>query len=242
MSENITGISISTQRMIFAILLFIASAILWESWIVYPIKILTVFLHELSHGIAALATNGSIDHIEISSNEGGVCFTRGGNRFLILSAGYLGSLIWGAGLLLAAARTRLDREIVAALGGLLVLVTLGLVRSFFGFAFGIGAGLVLIFFSRQFGEAACDVLLRWIGLTSSLYVILDIKSDLIDRSVPDSDAYKIAEMLHLPSMLVGGVWLVIALFISWKALSAALPGSEEGEDTPRLPRGQDPFA
>ncbi|MFZ2961007.1 MAG: M50 family metallopeptidase [Candidatus Ozemobacteraceae bacterium] len=238
MSIDRSRMSDSAKYMILAGLLFLVSAYFWDSQIVYPIKILTVFFHELSHGLAALATGGSIDHIEISSNEGGVCWTVGGNRFLTLTAGYLGSLIWGAGLLLAAARTHYDREIVACLGGLLVVVAVIWIRNAFGLFFVIGTGAGLIYFSRKFGEGPCDVLLRWIGLTSSLYVILDIKSDLIDRTVPISDAYRLSEMLHLPSSVVGGVWLLIALFILWHALSGAL--KDEGEK-PAFPPGKIDF-
>jgi len=66
---------------------------LWQTPLVTPLKILVVYLHELSHGIAAIVTGGEIVKISISPDIGGVIWTRGGSRFLVLSAGYLGSLL-----------------------------------------------------------------------------------------------------------------------------------------------------
>ena len=43
-----------------------------------------------------MLTGGRIVAIGLSFDEGGVCQTRGGWPFVILNAGYLGSLFWGA--------------------------------------------------------------------------------------------------------------------------------------------------
>ena len=82
----------------------------WDSVVVYPLKILVVFFHELSHGLVAMLTGGEIVRIEVVKEQGGLCVTRGGSRFLTLSAGYLGSLMWGGVIVMLAARTRHDRN------------------------------------------------------------------------------------------------------------------------------------
>ena len=46
--------------------------------------------------------------MNFDKREGGYCKTIGGSRFVILSAGYLGSLLWGGLILIGASRTRLD--------------------------------------------------------------------------------------------------------------------------------------
>ncbi len=69
--------------------LMVPLTLLWRTWAVWPFKIPVVFFHELSHGIAAILTGGSIDHIEVVKEQGGLCVTRGGHRFWTLSAGYL---------------------------------------------------------------------------------------------------------------------------------------------------------
>jgi hypothetical protein len=209
------------KGMLLPLIMFLVAMYFWESTFVLPIKYLTVFFHELSHGLAAIFTGGSIDRIELSSNQGGVCWTRGGIRLIVVSAGYLGSLIWGAAILIFAVTSKHDRKAVAGLGFLLLAVTLLWVRNLFGVGLCIGTGLALLAMAKYATDFVCDQFLKFLGLTSCFYVLLDIKSDLIDRSISCSDASKLAEMLVGTTSLgwvVGGVWLLIAGFITWKAL------------------------
>jgi len=74
---------------------------LWTTPVILPLKILVVFFHELSHGLAALLTGGEIVSLSVNPEQGGVTLMRGGSRFAILSAGYVGSLLFGVALLLA---------------------------------------------------------------------------------------------------------------------------------------------
>ncbi|HEX3044230.1 MAG TPA: M50 family metallopeptidase, partial [Bacillota bacterium] len=104
----------------------------WDTPFVYPIKIFVVLLHEISHGIAAMLTGGAIAKILISPDQGGLCYTAGGWRFLVLSAGYLGSMLWGGLILLAAGRTNWDKWISTLMGLCILGVTLLYVRNTFG--------------------------------------------------------------------------------------------------------------
>jgi hypothetical protein len=193
--------------------LMVAVVILWNTWFVYPLKVLVVFFHELSHGLMAIATGGSIQEIQVVAQEGGTCVTAGGNRFLILSAGYLGSLIWGGAILVLATRTKRDKLIAALMGGILIFASALYVRPFqsFGFAFGLLSGAALIGSGVYLGTGANDGILKVIGLTSSLYAVLDIKSDILDRPGPGSDAYFLAQHTHIPTLVWGILWIVIAI-------------------------------
>lgn len=108
---------------------------LWQTPVVVPLKILIVFLHELSHALAAWLTGGSVEQISLSPQQGGFAITRGGNLFAILTAGYLGSLVMGAALLLVALRSEADRAVTALLGAVMLLVTLLYVRDLFAAGF-----------------------------------------------------------------------------------------------------------
>ena len=94
------------KRLVPPIVIGLVALCFWNSAPVYPLRIFVVFLHEISHGIAAALTGGRIVAIGLTFDEGGVCITDGGPRFLILNAGYLGSLFWGALFLVLSARTR----------------------------------------------------------------------------------------------------------------------------------------
>lgn len=66
-----------------------------------PLAWAETFYHELSHGIICILTGGKIDHITLSFNGAGCCYTRGGWRIPTLLAGYAGSALWGGVLFMA---------------------------------------------------------------------------------------------------------------------------------------------
>ncbi len=193
--------------------LMLLVVILWDTVLVYPLQILVVFFHELSHGLAAMVTGGSVQQIFVASEVGGACLTAGGNRLLILSSGYLGSLACGGAILILATRTQYDKLISGMIGGLMILVCLFWVRPFpsFGFAFCLSSGLAMLVVAKYLSPAINDYLLKVIGLTSCLYAILDIKGDIIDRPGSPSDAYLLAEQTGLPVFFWGVLWINIAV-------------------------------
>ena len=210
---------------------FVALWLLWDTSVIYPLKIFVVMLHEVSHGIAAVATGGTIDRIVLDPRQGGACYCGGGNAFITLSAGYLGSLFWGLVLLAAAgARGNWRRHIVFLLGVAVVALTIGFIRSSFGFYFGLAFGATLLFAARpgwmpphrvRLGGAASGVVLTVLGLTSCLYAILDIKSDVLDRPELRSDAAMLAELTGIPTVAWGMIWIGIAILASVLAFRRA---------------------
>lgn len=189
---------------------------LWDTRILYPLKIFVVFLHELSHGIAAIIGGGSIQRIEISPNQGGVCYCGGGIRFLTLTAGYLGSLLWGVAMLLVVGAKRIWHVVsLAGLGVLVVTVSLLYVRSGFGLMFGLMFGLALIAVARYLPSEIQTMTLTVLGLTSCLYAVWDIKSDVLNRPEIRSDASMLAELTGVPTVLWGLLWTGIAIVVCW---------------------------
>ncbi len=227
------------KRYIVLLLIFIAIVLLWNTVVIYPLKIFVVFMHEVSHGLAAIATGGSIVEIEINPQQGGHALTRGGDRFWTLTAGYLGSLLWGGVILLLAARTHLDKVVSVLIGIGMVAISIGFGSALFTYLFGIGFGVVLILMGLFLPEIVNDWILRIIGVTSCLYAILDIKSDVLDRSNLRSDARMLAEETGLFSTEIWGIiWIVIAigltfwfLYIAGKASDSTDAGSTDSAPT-----------
>ena len=204
------------------LLFFAALWFLWETPVVYPLKIFVVMLHEISHGIASIATGGNIEKIVLDPYQGGACYCGGGNAFLTLSAGYLGSLLWGVGLLAATNSRRIPTPaLVFGVGTLVVVLTALYVRNGFGLAFGLAFGATLMIAGRKLGPAASRVLMTALGLTSCLYAILDIKSDVLDRPHLESDAAMLAEMTGVPTMTWGVIWIGVAVVVSALAFRRA---------------------
>ena len=211
--------------------IFIVIAFLWNTQFVYPLKIFVVFMHEVSHGLAAVATGGSIKEIQIVAQEGGHAITAGGSRFWTLTAGYLGSLVWGGLILILAARTQLRKLISAVIGIGMILISVFYLRNTFGFLFGVGFGAVLILVGRFLPESVNEWLLRVIGLTSCLYAILDIKSDVLDRSHLRSDARMLHEEVtpYIPTVVWGVLWMAIAIVVTLWVLYIVGNGREQQE-------------
>lgn len=186
---------------------------LWQTPVVVPLKILIVFFHELSHAVATILTGGEVISLSVSADQGGVVWSRGGNRFLTLTAGYLGSLLIGMGLLVAATRSKADRAIMAGCGVVMLVVAGLYIRDLFALFFAIGTGVAMLLMARFLGHAANDLALRVMGLTSMIYVPYDIFSDTIARSNLRSDARMLAEEFGGTTMMWGGLWLVLSLVV-----------------------------
>lgn len=195
---------------------------LWPTPVIIPLKILIVFLHELSHAGMTVLTGGDVVSLSVSANQGGEVWSRGGSRFLILTAGYLGSLFIGLALLIGATRTQADRVIMAFFGGVMLLVTFLYVRDQFAVFFCAGTGIAMLLTARFFPHDVNDMILRVIGLTSMIYVPYDIFSDTIARSNLRSDARMLAEEFGGATMMWGGIWLVVSLLTIGFALRYAL--------------------
>ena len=188
---------------------------LWDTPAVYPLKVFVVLFHEISHAMVAVGTGGTIERIVLDPNQGGACYCPGGNAFLTLSAGYLGSLAWGALLVSAGQMKRINSRWVTGAVGLLVLVlTLAYVRSTFGFWFGLAFGSALFVGALRLSAVVNQGILLTLGLTSCLYAILDIKSDVLDRPELRSDAAMLGELTGINTVVWGGLWITVAVLAS----------------------------
>jgi hypothetical protein len=185
--------------------------LLWNSFVVYPLRIFVVFLHEISHGLAAVLSGGRIESIGLSFDEGGVCRTRGGSPFLILNAGYLGSLLWGAAFLILGERRTRARSVIAIVGTFTLVVTLVYVRTLFGFGYGLLAGSALLLVATRLRPSASELLLATIGATSALYAVWDVASDVLLRSAAESDASALARLTGVPAVVWGVFWIALSV-------------------------------
>src|SRR5436309_454796 len=67
------GFVIMAALAAFVVLFFLLSPV---GFVLYPFRILTTVVHELSHAIAALATGGSVSKIVINPDGSGVTYVR----------------------------------------------------------------------------------------------------------------------------------------------------------------------
>ena len=205
------------------VLLTVVVFLLWQTPVVWPLKILVIFFHEGAHGLAAVLTGGSIEEISVVVEEGGHAVTRGGNLFAILTAGYLGSLLIGLFLLLGSVRTTWDKPLVTLLGLGLAVMAVFYIRDLFPLGFALLTAAVLFGVARYLPVEVNALVLRVIGLTSMIYVPYDIFSDTLARSYLRSDARMLAEAFGGTTMMWGLLWLLISLALIWLGLARGLP-------------------
>lgn len=218
--------SFDLKSLLILIVLFAATWLLWDTPLVYPIKIFVVMLHELGHAIAALVTGGQVVGIQIFPEEGGVTFTRGGWPFIILSAGYLGSLLAGSVLLYLSSRRRGGRGLMIALAVLIAASTLLFVRNFFGVIYGLLAAAALWFSAYRLPTRVNLYIVRFIAVACCLYALLDIRSDLFSFAPVSgavvNDAIALNRLTGIPALIWSVLWLVVSLWVLAAFLKSAL--------------------
>ncbi len=187
---------------------------IWSTPLIHPIKIMVVLFHELSHGLMALATGGTILSIEITQQEGGLCETEGGHAALIVSAGYLGSMFFG-GLLLYLSKFR---EYVGVVYTMLTILLAAAIFSVLkdpytrDFATGLAGAFVVLGLLAPSMVGA--FFLQLLGTVSCLYSLFDIYGDVLARSGASStlqnDATVFSELTGVSTSLIGFLWLAVS--------------------------------
>jgi len=215
------------KQLLYLIGILALIVILWNHAILYPLKILVVFFHESSHAIATIVSGGSVKEMVVVFQQGGHVISQGGNQFLILNAGYLGSLVWGFLIYVVATFSNADKLTMMSLGIVVAIITLFFVSNLFAILFGVATVLAMIFSGKYLSNKINDFLLRVIGLTSMIYVPLDIFSDTIYRSNLISDARMLAEQYGGATVIWGGVWLILSLITIFLCLRWTLKKNPE---------------
>jgi len=193
---------------------FVLNMFLWETMWLKPMKLLAVFVHEMSHAIACWLTCGEVLAIKVFSNEGGVTHFRGGIQLCIIPAGYLGCAFWGA-VFVALSGGRIASTIVASLISIALLISLFyspnrvMIKLSLGF-FVLTVGCIAI--EWYVFSPFLNFLTLYYGVSIGTFSVYDIRDDLIMRTVQGSDAYACYEIIPCCyPKCVGVQFILIAL-------------------------------
>jgi hypothetical protein len=190
----------------------------WDHTVLYPFKLLVVFFHETSHALATIFTGGEVKDFVVIQQQGGYVVSDGGNRFIILNSGYLGSLAWGLVIYVFAVMNKFNKVLMVALGIIIGIITIMFVSNLFALVFGLVITAVMILIGIYVPVKINNFILRLIGLTSMVYVPLDILSDTIYRSHLKSDAQMLADEFGGATIIWGSVWLFLSIFLLFLCL------------------------
>src|SRR5690349_7803235 len=145
--QTSSGAKLDFGRVTLLLVLLGAGWYFWDSPALWPLKLLVVMMHESGHALATLLTGGAVERITLAAHQSGACLSRLPSGMLaqvaVYSAGYVGSALAGAFLLLATFRFRLRRLVlIASCVGLAVMGVLYAGDSF-TLAFSLGTAVVL---------------------------------------------------------------------------------------------------
>jgi hypothetical protein len=155
---------------LIAIALGLQLTVIWQVPFIssanYPLNIVQVFFHELSHGIASLVTGGNFYRMQLDFGKGGLAHTLAGNADTVAFAGYFGPTFWG--LLLYLAFTRWCREHIDAIPVAAFIITvftlLLWVRNFTTAGIVIFIGFLFFSIARMESMRQMDLAMRFLAI------------------------------------------------------------------------------
>ena len=214
----------------------VISIVLWfipfAELITYPFRIFVTFIHEGGHAIAALLTGNSVESLSIATNASGETYTTGGGRFsqvFVSSAGYLGSMAFGAFLLVLIRKAIAARVVLIGSATLILALTLiyglikpamsGVVSSALPFTILAGTLLSvgLIAVAKYASARVATFFVSFLAVQCVLNALLDLKtvfylSSPFGPNVP-TDAVNMANATGIPALFWSVAWIVIAIGI-----------------------------
>jgi hypothetical protein len=238
------------------------SVVLWfipfAEFLTYPFRIFVTFIHEGGHALAALLTGNSVASLSVAMNASGETYTTQGGLFsqvFISSAGYLGSMAFGALLLILIRKAIAARIVLLGCAIFIFALTMiyGLIKPIFwmtawsGIPFTLLAGTFisvgLILIARFASAKVATFFVSFLAVQSVLNALYDLKtvfflSSPFAPTVP-TDAVNMAQATHIPAIFWTVVWITLALGILWFAMRLYVAGRDKGYQ-PDLPFEETP--
>lgn len=178
------------------------------------------FFHEISHGLAAVITGGTIHNITLNFNGSGLCTTSGGTRFLISFSGYAGSALWGL-LIYSIADTLSPAKAKFMVGIMVAMLALTLLLWARNISTIIILSVLLLMYATPLYKALWFRVKFFIQLVA-VFIMLDaIRSPLYLLDGRDlGDGASLSKLTLLPEFFWVALWFAIAvgcLYSLWKA-------------------------
>lgn len=221
--QTASGARLDMKRMALLLLFLGVGWYFWDSPVLLPVKLLVVMMHESGHAIASLIVGGEVQHITLRADQSGECFSRLPvgvfRQIIVFSAGYLGSAVAGAALLLATFRFRLRRWVLGAACVWLVVMGVLYARDAFTLAFCLGTAAVLGLAAKFLPSEAVDVVNLFLAAFTALYALFDFRDDLWNSAVRGhSDAGLLAQQTWVPAIIWASLWTLMGFaLLGWAA-------------------------
>lgn len=214
------------------VFILVAIIALWNTLIIKPFKLFTVFLHELGHAAMAFIFGYGIKGIRIGFNEGGYALTYSKGKiasFMIFNGGYLGSVLFSL-LILYLRKTQLKKYILGTVAIIFMAVSIRYAGFNFTLLYSIIFAVIAIIIYMLQNERVYDWTIDILGISGVAYAIYDTFVDtiLIKFRLPFSlwgkgarglsDADQLAQLTHIPAVFWGLLWTVLSLLAVYMVL------------------------
>jgi len=258
-------VSLSRDARPQAMTLLVAATISILLWFIpyaeilaYPFRIFVTFIHEGGHAIAALITGNSVSSLSVATNSSGETYTTQGgliSQLLISSAGYIGSMAFGAILLILIRKSVAARFVL--LGSAILIFGLTMIYGLFkplysgvawtGIPFTLLAGSLisvgLILVARFASAKVASFFVSFLAVQCVLNALFDLKTVFFLSSpfaLPvHTDAVNMANATGIPAIFWAVIWIALALGILWFAMRLYVAGRDKGYQ-PDLPFEETP--
>ncbi len=216
-------------KLLLLAVLVAVGLLLWDSPLLLPVKLLVVMGHETGHALATWLAGGQVQRVVLSADQSGACLSAVPPgiwpTILVYSAGYVGSAIAGAVLLVLAFRLRLARGVLALYAVWLAAMAVLVAGSAFTVAFCLGMAAVLAASARWLPLLGVRLLVLFLATFTGLYALFDLRDDLWNATVrAHSDAALLAAQTPVPAFLWAGLWSLLSMAIlGWGVLLSLRP-------------------
>lgn len=195
----------------------------WIIELFSPLKLYTTAIHEAWHAIVCIMTGGEVGKISLSLDTSGFTLTRGGIFILISPAGYIGSALTGALLIISAKNTLLSKILLLLVCSVIVGLNIIYIDSYLSIAFlnSIIISLGLIYFIFQnYDTTNISIFLGTILAVDSFE---DIKKIVLYMS-DTSDAGILARYFGIPylSLPIAIIFSMISMYIWYRSIKYLL--------------------
>jgi len=244
--------------LIAATISIVLSFIPYAEFLTYPFRIFVTFIHEGGHALAALLTGNSVASLSVATNASGETYTTQGgliSQVFISSAGYVGSMAFGALLLILIRKAVAARIVLLGCGILVFAMTMifGFIKPLFwmnawsGIPFTLLAGLFisvgLVLIARFASARVATFFVSFLAVQCVLNALFDLKTVFFLSSpfapTVQTDALNMANATGIPAIFWTVAWIAFALGILWFAMRLYVARRESSyqpdlpfEDTP----------
>jgi hypothetical protein len=204
------------------------------SYVLYPFKIFATWIHEMSHGVAAILVGGGIRKLLIYPDTSGLAYTyiseSNFKRGFVASGGYTGTAVLGMIMLLFRRTHRGPTVGLITLGVLIILSCILYVRNTFALVMLPIMALVIVVCAWKLRAREVGYLYSFLAATCSFNAVANISElfkgvGYVNGQQTEGDAHTVAEYWGLTNNFWAAYWLIFALGCSALGLLFAFDGT-----------------